>query len=165
MALVLAALHFLAELCHLGGPQFMLRRLQTEAWPIMLQLMKQGTCQQQHTLGTYSPGRHFKLPQWHLQSVWLVHVRGHDMPCITRHCPAPPSVCWQAVSVVTISMHPLHATMLGVAKGANKVYAGHHASMSQSSVVLTLPPNGSANYMCTQLPATGAVHGCVVLYS
>ena len=59
MALVQAALHFLAVLCHLGGAQFMLRRFQTEAWPIMLQLLKHGACQSPQSYMAVSPGKSF----------------------------------------------------------------------------------------------------------
>ena len=56
VALVQAALLFLVSLCHMGGAQFMLRRFQTESWPVMLQLMKQGTFQQRQAHAAYSPG-------------------------------------------------------------------------------------------------------------
>lgn len=38
-----AALEGLAGMCALAGGQFMMRRVQTEAWPILLNLLKHGT--------------------------------------------------------------------------------------------------------------------------
>lgn len=83
VALVQAALTFLAVLCHLGGAQFMLRRFQSEAWPIMLQLMKHGTYQQQQSYVPISPGK--SLTAWMArqydktpsQSALAAHARLH----------------------------------------------------------------------------------------
>ena len=47
-ALVQGALECLTGVCELAGAQFMRRRLQTEAWPVLLQLMKQGILDHTH---------------------------------------------------------------------------------------------------------------------
>lgn len=45
-ALLQGALHCLVGICQLAGVQFMTRRVQTEAWPVLLHLMRHGAPQQ-----------------------------------------------------------------------------------------------------------------------
>lgn len=53
-ALVQGALHCLVGVCQLGGVQFLTRRIQTEAWPILLHLMTHGVPEQ--TRAVYPSG-------------------------------------------------------------------------------------------------------------
>ena len=47
-ALVQAAMECLVGVCQLAGPQFMTRRVQTEAWPVLVHLLKQGIPERKH---------------------------------------------------------------------------------------------------------------------
>ena len=38
----------LVGVCQLAGPQFMTRRVQTEAWPVLVHLLKQGIPERKH---------------------------------------------------------------------------------------------------------------------
>ncbi len=53
-ALVQAAMECLVGVCQLAGPQFMMRRVQTEAWPVLVHLLKQGRPERKHL--PYSAG-------------------------------------------------------------------------------------------------------------
>ena len=58
-ALVQAALECLVGICQLAGPRFMMRRVQTEAWPVLHHLLKHGVPQHKHL---HSPaGEHNKI--------------------------------------------------------------------------------------------------------
>ena len=46
--MVQAALDCLVGVCKLAGAQFMVRRVQIEVWPVLLQLMKQGIPEHKH---------------------------------------------------------------------------------------------------------------------
>ncbi|KAL0037252.1 hypothetical protein WJX79_008456 [Trebouxia sp. C0005] len=54
-ALVQAAMECLVGVCQLAGPQFMMRRVQTEAWPALVHLLKQGIPERRHL--PYPAGR------------------------------------------------------------------------------------------------------------
>ncbi len=47
-ALVQAAMECLVGVCQLAGPQFMRRRVQTESWPVLVHLLKQGIPERKH---------------------------------------------------------------------------------------------------------------------
>ena len=47
-AQVQAALEGLVGVCQLAGPRFMMRRVQTEAWPVLQHLLKHGVPQHKH---------------------------------------------------------------------------------------------------------------------
>ena len=76
LALVQGALQCLVGVCQLAGVQFMTRRVQTEAWPVLLHLMRHGVPQQAkpaHPSGDVPAGQHNTLSH-----CWLLPTYTHQ---------------------------------------------------------------------------------------
>ncbi|KAL0049229.1 hypothetical protein WJX82_009193 [Trebouxia sp. C0006] len=76
-ALVEAAMECLVDVCHLAGPQFMRRRVQAEAWPVLVHLLKQGIPERKHL--PYPAGRGALMAPAALQ-----HMRYSVLHCIRQ---------------------------------------------------------------------------------
>ncbi|DBA77508.1 hypothetical protein WJX77_009976 [Trebouxia sp. C0004] len=73
-ALVQAAMECLVGVCQLAAPQFMTRRVQTEAWPVLVNLLKQGIPERKHL--PYRAGR----------GALMAPVALQQMRCRVLHC-------------------------------------------------------------------------------